>query len=76
MKATKEHNERMVAMTFASVYPNYIVKVESKNRSKEELPQIIEWLTGFNEAKIQEKVKQNLTFKEFFEKGHLTQMYI
>lgn len=67
MKVTKEHNERMAAMTFASVYPHYIVKIERKNRSKEELFQVIEWLTGFNEAKVEEIVKQNLSFKEFFE---------
>lgn len=58
-------------MTFASVYPHYIVKIERKNRSKDDLLQVIEWLTGFNEAKVEEVVKLNLTFKEFFEKATL-----
>ncbi|MGK0493711.1 MAG: DNA invertase Pin-like site-specific DNA recombinase [Maribacter sp.] len=45
MKTTSEHDERMAKMTFASVYPHYITKVESKGRTKEELHQVIEWLT-------------------------------
>ena len=47
MKTTPEHNERIAKMTFASVYPHYLTKVESKGRTKEELQQVIEWLTGF-----------------------------
>ena len=48
MKTTPEHNERVAKMTFASVYPLYITKVEKKGRTKEELHQVIEWLTGFD----------------------------
>ena len=48
MIAKPEHNERIAKLTFASVYPHYIKKVESKGRTKEELHQVIEWLTGFD----------------------------
>ena len=52
MKETPEHNERIAKMTFASVYPYYITKVESKGRTKLELHQVIEWLTGFDEKRM------------------------
>lgn len=71
MKSTQEHNERMAKMTFASVYPHYVNKVVSKGRTKEELHQVIKWLTGFDDAKIFELIEQNVTFEEFFEKAQL-----
>ena len=57
MKTTQEHNERMAKMTFASVYPHYVNKVVSKGRTKEELHQVIKWLTGFDDAKIFELIE-------------------
>ena len=54
MKVTAEHNERIAKRTFASVYPHYVTKVVKKGRTNEELHQVIQWLTGFNELKIQE----------------------
>jgi len=66
MKTTPEHNARMAKMTFASVYPHYLNKVEGKGRSKEELHQVIEWLTGFNEQKLQELIDRKATFETFF----------
>jgi hypothetical protein len=71
MESTQEHNERMAKMTFASVYPHYVNKVVSKGRTKEELHQVIKWLTGFDDAKIFELIEQNVTFEEFFEKAQL-----
>ena len=59
MKTTPEHDQRMAKMTFASVYPHYIPKVEKKGRSKEELHQVIEWLTGFDEKKVQELIEEH-----------------
>lgn len=58
-------------MTFASVYPHYITKVESKGRTKVELHQVIEWLTGFDDKKLQELIDQKVTFEVFFEKATL-----
>ncbi|MFO7655526.1 MAG: DUF2200 domain-containing protein [Bacteroidales bacterium] len=71
MKTTPEHDERMAKMTFASVYPHYITKVESKGRTKEELHQVIEWLTGFDHKKLQELIDKNVTFESFFRNAKL-----
>ena len=71
MNNTKTHDERIAKMTFASVYPHYITKVESKGRTKEELHQVIEWLTGFDEKKLQELIDEKATFKTFFQKAKL-----
>lgn len=71
MKTTPEHDEKMTKIVFASVYPFYLAKVESKGRTKEELHKIIEWLTGFNKLKLQELIEEKVTFKEFFEKADL-----
>ena len=71
MKTTPEHDERIAEMTFASVYPHYIAKVEKKGRTKEELHQVIEWLTGFDDKKLQKLVEERVTFKTFFSKAEL-----
>lgn len=71
MKVTDKHNERVANMTFASVYPHYVTKVEKKNRTKEELHTVIEWLTGFNEDKLQELIDKKVTFKAFFQNADL-----
>ncbi|WP_291115581.1 DUF2200 domain-containing protein [Flavobacterium sp. UBA6135] len=71
MKITPEHNERMAKMTFASVYPHYVTKVESKGRTKEELHQVITWLTGFDDKKISELIKEKVTFENFFNRANL-----
>jgi hypothetical protein len=71
MKTTPEHDERMAKMTFASVYPHYITKVEKKGRTKEELHQVIEWLTGFDEKALQELIDDKVTFETFFQKAKL-----
>lgn len=71
MKVTIEHNERIAKITFASVYPHYLTKVEKKGRTKEELCQVIGWLTGFNELKIQEFIDEKSTFEVFFKNAEL-----
>jgi len=71
MKTTPQHDERIANMTFASVYPHYIAKVESKGRTKEELHQVIEWLTSFDDKKLQEQIDGKVTFKTFFQKARL-----
>ncbi len=58
-------------MTFASVYPLYVQKVEKKGRTKEELHQVIEWLTGFENKKLQALIKENITFETFFQRASL-----
>ncbi len=71
MKPTPEHNERIAKMTFASVYPHYITKVEKKGRTKEELHQVIAWLTGFNDKKLKELIDNKVTFKTFFQQASI-----
>jgi hypothetical protein len=64
-------NERIAKMTFATVYPLYLVKVEKKGRTEEELHQVIEWLTGFDSRKLDELIKANATFETFFKQASL-----
>jgi hypothetical protein len=71
MKITTEHNERIAKMTFATVYPLYIIKVERKGRTKEELHQVIKWLTGFDDKKLQVLIEEKATFETFFKKAKL-----
>jgi len=71
MQITPEHNERIAKITFASVYPHYVTKLERKGRTKEELHQIIQWLTGFDNNKIKELIDQNISFVDFFQKAKL-----
>lgn len=71
MKVTDEHNERMAKMTFSSVYPHYVTKVEKKGRTIAELQQVIEWLTGFDEKKIQELIERKVNFETFFSEATL-----
>ena len=68
---TPEHDERIRTMTFASVYPHYVTKVESKGRTKKELHEVIRWLTGFTEARVKKFVDDGSTFEEFFGKAKL-----
>jgi hypothetical protein len=62
---------KLQKMTFSSVYPMYIAKVEKKGRTKEELHQVIEWLTGYNNMKLQELIKENVTFETFFQNASI-----
>lgn len=71
MKITPEHNERMANMTFASVYPHYVAKVEKKGRTKKELHEVIKWLTGFDEKKLKKLIDDKVTFETFFKKAKL-----
>src|ERR1700743_2079747 len=73
MDNTNTHNQRIAKMTFASVYPLYLTKVERKGRTKEELDQVIEWLTGFGEKKLQELSEEKATFETFFQRATLNQ---
>lgn len=63
--------ERIAKMTFSSVYPMYVAKVEKKGRTKQELDQVIRWLTGFDNKKLQEMVKSDATFETFFGEASL-----
>lgn len=71
MNTSSTHDERIGKMTFASVYPMYLAKVEKKGGPKEELHRVIEWLTGFDSKKLQELIKEEVTFEAFFQHASL-----
>ena len=58
-------------MTFSSVYPHYVTKVEGKGRSEQELLQVIRWLTGFNKTQVKKHMTKGSTFEEFFDAAEL-----
>jgi len=68
MNKTISSDERIAKLTFASVYPLYLAKVEKKSRTKEELLQVIAWLTGFNNEQLQDLIDKKVSFETFFEK--------
>jgi hypothetical protein len=67
MNSSSKQDERIAKMTFASVYPHYVNKVEKKGRTKEELHRVIEWLTGYNEKKLLALIEKRVTFEQFFQ---------
>ena len=71
MKTTPEHNEQMRKMTFASVYPHYVTKIEKKGRTVEELHRVIHWLTDYDVQDINKLIEENVTFEEFFQRATL-----
>ncbi|MEX2349680.1 MAG: DUF2200 domain-containing protein [Flavobacteriaceae bacterium] len=71
MKTTPEHNARMAKMTFASVFPHYVTKVEKKGRTQDELYEVIAWLTGFDKKALDALIAEKATFETFFEKADL-----
>jgi len=71
MKVTAEKNEKVGNMIFASIYPHYVNRLEKNGRTKEELHQVIEWLTGFDENKLQALIEEKVTFKTFFQKAKI-----
>jgi hypothetical protein len=73
MKESSKSDERIAKMTFASVYPMYVEKVEKKGRTKEELHEVIQWLTGFDSKKLQQLINEKVTFETFFERASLNQ---
>jgi len=68
---TPEHDERVAKMKFSSVYPHYVTKVEKKGRTKEDLHQVIHWLTGFDDEQLQKQIDDQVTFEEFFQRATL-----
>jgi hypothetical protein len=71
MKTSNAHDQRIAKMSFASVYPMYLAKVKKKGRTRDELHQVIQWLTGFDDRKLQELIEEKATFETFFAKARL-----
>ena len=62
-------NERLFAMSFASVYPHYVKKAETKGRAKEELDEVIRWLTGYTKAGLAKQIEKKTSMRGFYEKA-------
>lgn len=71
MNTASTHDERIANMTFSSVYPHYVTKVEKKGRTIEELHQVIKWLTGFDDKTLQKYINEKTSFQTFFDNGKL-----
>ena len=71
MKKPYNPDEKIAKLTFASVYPHYITKIEKKDRTKEELHKVINWLTGFDEKILQQLINDKATFEQFFKRATL-----
>ena len=71
MKATLKHHHAIAKLTFSEVFPHYLSKIEKKGRTKKELFQVIEWLTGFNQGQLQNSINNKDTFETFFNKAIL-----
>ena len=68
---TAKHDERIAKMSFGAVFPHYVAKVEKKGRTREELLEVIHWLTGFDEKRLQKHIDDGLSFEQFFERATL-----
>ena len=71
MQVTPEKNEKVAQMVFSSIYPHYLKRIEKNGRTKQELDQVIEWLTGFDEQKLQSLIKEKVTFETFFQQAKI-----
>ena len=71
MTSKSNHDERIAKMTFASVYPHYLLKVEKKGRTKEELHEVIRWLTGYSEKMLEKHINGTASFELFFRRAKL-----
>ena len=71
MRNPDAQKERVAKMTFASVYPLYVAKLERKGRTRQELHEVIEWLTGYGPAKLQELIDTKVSFQTFFDEASI-----
>ncbi|BED90805.1 MULTISPECIES: DUF2200 domain-containing protein [unclassified Pseudoalteromonas] len=71
MEDAQKQDEQIARMVFADIYPLYVAKIERKNRSEEELQEVILWLTGYNKTVLQTMIDSQVTFTEFFAKATL-----
>lgn len=62
---------RIFGISVASVYPHYVAKVEKKGRTEQELQQVVEWLTGFDQAALHDHLARGTTFEDFFAAARL-----
>lgn len=68
---TSKQDEKIANMLVSSIYPAYLNKIEKKNRSEEELQEIIQWLTNYDKKQLEKLIEDKVTFKTFFENAKL-----
>ncbi len=71
MQSTSHHDDKIAQMSFASVYPHYVTKVEKKGRTKAELDEVIRWLTGYSDKELEKIIKEKQSFEAFFKHAKL-----
>lgn len=71
MQVTAEKNEQVANLIFASIYPHYLSRLEKNGRTKEELDQVIKWLTGFDQDTLQTLIDEKVNYKTFFQKAKI-----
>ena len=71
MKVTAEKNEKVANMIFGTIYPLYLNRLEKNGRTKEELDQVLEWFTGFNQDTLQAFIDNKATYRTFFQKAKI-----
>ena len=71
MKVTAEKNEKVANLIFSTIYPLYFNRLKKNGRTKKELNQVIEWLTGFNENELEQLIENKVTFRTFFKKAKI-----
>ena len=73
MNSNEKQIERIEKMPFSSVFPHYVQKIEKKNRTIDELYEVLEWFTHFNKGDIDQAIAEKWTFKDFFNRAKLNQ---
>lgn len=71
MEVTAKKNEQVANMVFAKIYPFYLNRIIKNGRTKEELNQVIKWLTGYDDAQLQQLIDKKVTFGIFFENANM-----
>lgn len=71
MNIPDNQRQRIARMSFATVYPLYLVKVEKKGRTKAELDQVISWLTGYSMPELEQHIAAKTNFETFFQEATL-----
>jgi len=71
MKVTAAKNEQVANMIFGSIYPHYLARLEKNGRTEQELNQVIQWLTGYDQEELQVCIEDKVTFRTFFQKAKI-----
>lgn len=71
MKVTVEKNEKVAEMIFSDIYPLYLNRLVKNGKTKEELNQVLEWFTGFDNDKLQSLIDEKVTFRTFFQRAKI-----